>query len=197
MNSTDSGATRLSLISRIRVDDSRAWRELVELYGPLIAYWCRKQGLSDSATSDCVQDVFFAVLKSFDQYQPRTNGGGFRAWLWMITRNKIIDTRRVTERQALASGGSSAQRQFNQIPDANLSEDDPTEPIELNKVLHRAMDQVRDEFESKTWQAFWRTTIDGISTAVVAEELSLTPATIRQHRSRILRRLRRQLGDMI
>lgn len=54
----------------------------------------------------------------------------------------------------------------------------------------------RSEFEPRSWQAFWRSAVDGIPTAVVAEELGVTAAAVRQSRSRILRRLRQQLGDL-
>jgi RNA polymerase sigma-70 factor (ECF subfamily) len=58
------------------------------------------------------------------------------------------------------------------------------------------LEQIRQEFQAKTWVAFWRTVIDGQATSLVAAELGLTPASIRQAKSRILRRLRQQLGDL-
>ena len=72
----------------------------------------------------------------------------------------------------------------------------PTTVEQLDDLVHRAAEQVRSEFEPETWQAFWRSAIDGIPTAVVAKELGVTPAAIRQNRARIMRRLRQQLGDL-
>ncbi len=77
-----------------------------------------------------------------------------------------------------------------------VQEDEPTESLELEQLTRRAMVQVEAEFEPRTWQAFWRTVVDGINTAQVAEELEMTLATVRQHKSRVLRRLRQQLGDV-
>jgi RNA polymerase sigma-70 factor (ECF subfamily) len=63
-------------------------------------------------------------------------------------------------------------------------------------VVSRGLEQIRPEFHAKTWVAFWRTVVDGQATSLVAAELELTPASIRQAKSRILRRLRQQLGDL-
>lgn len=193
MSLTGSSSTRLSLLSRVRVNDSRAWQELVALYSPLVAYWCRRQNVGEAEVNDILQEIFFSVSRSIDGYHPKA-GSGFRAWLWVIARNKIIDARRRSLRVPPAQGGSTALHAAHQIPDL-LDEDDDSEQIEFAHLLHRALGQVQNEFEHKTWQAFWRCTIDGQSVATVALELGITTATVRQHRSRVLRRLRAQLGD--
>ena len=194
MSLTESSSTRLSLISRVRVDDSVAWHELVSLYSPLVAFWCRKQQISESEVSDLVQEVFFSVSRSIDGYQPRESGGGFRAWLWTITRNKIIDAQRRGGRMPLAQGGSTALLAAQQVPES-LNENDDSERLEFTNLMHRALQQVQCEFETRTWQAFWRCTIDCQSVATVASELAISNATVRQHRARVLRRLRQQLGE--
>lgn len=189
-----SDSTRPSLLRRVRGDDSAAWRELVELYAPLIAYWCRKQGLQPAAVHDCIQEVFFAVLKSLADFQPSGTTGCFRAWLWTITRNKIVDGIRRERRQQAATGGSTALADLQAVPDLR-EEEDPDETLAFSQLLYRALDQVQNEFEAKTWQAFWRTTIDAVPAQQVAVELEISPAAVRKYRSRILRRLREQMGD--
>lgn len=189
-----SSATRLSLISRIRIDDAKAWQELVSLYSPLVAFWCRKRGIDESEINDLIQDVFFAVARSIDDYRPRGESGGFRAWLWTITRNKIIDSARKGERIPAVRGGSTALTLIREVPET-LDEEDASEKTEFTRLLHRALEQVRCEFEAKSWQAFWRCTIDGLPTAAVAQELAVSPAAVRQYRSRVLRRLRQQMGE--
>ncbi len=195
--SQSTNQTRLSLLERARHRDARAWRELVNLYGPLVASWCHKC-LSDShAVADCVQDVFAAVSVSLDSFEPRLKAGSFRAWLWTVARNKIRDHVRRTGKQAAGIGGSTMVGVLNNVPDENIIPvDEPTESLQLKQLTHRALEQVECEFEPKTWQAFWRCVIDGINTAQVADELAITAATVRQHKSRVLRRLRQQLGDV-
>ncbi len=194
MPAKSSDSTSPSLIHRIRSDDSAAWRELVELYTPLIAHWCRNKGLQPAAIHDCIQEVFFAVLKSLGDFRPNGTTGCFRAWLWTITRNKIVDSLRRDVRNQPAAGGTTGLNVVHAVPDI-LHEDDPTDGPSFSQLLYRALDQVQNEFEAKTWQAFWRTTIDAISARQVAEELDISPASVRKYRSRVLRRLREQMGD--
>lgn len=78
----------------------------------------------------------------------------------------------------------------------SISEKEPTEALQIRELIYRALVEVCDEFESSTWQAFWRSVVDGKSTDIAAAELKMTPAIIRQARSRIPRRLRQQLGDL-
>ncbi len=85
---------------------------------------------------------------------------------------------------------------FQDVEDGCLvPEDEPSEEFQVRELIDRALNQVRSEFEASTWQAFWRSVVDGLPTDVVATELHCTPAAVRQARSRILRRLRQQLGD--
>jgi RNA polymerase sigma-70 factor (ECF subfamily) len=83
-----------------------------------------------------------------------------------------------------------------EVPDEGWpSDDDPTDDVQLAQLMRRAMEQVESEFEAQTWRAFWRSVIDAIPTEMVAEELGASAAAVRQSRSRVLRRLRQQLGD--
>src|SRR5688500_9229018 len=83
---TSTGGTRLSLLARARARETTAWSELVRLYAPLVAHWCRRCGLDSHDAADCMQEVFAAVASSLGTYKPRDANGSFRAWLWTITR---------------------------------------------------------------------------------------------------------------
>lgn len=191
---SDSSATRLSLISRIRQEDGAAWTELVDLYSPLVAFWCRRQGIALGDVNDLLQEIFFAVSRSIDHYRPTDRSGSFRAWLWGLTRHKLLDAFRRLQNVPIAQGGSTNLVATQSIPD-QIDGDDVQERAEFSRLIHRALERVRPEFEPRSWQAFWRTTIDGQTVATVAEQLGISAATVRQHRSRILRRLRGQLGE--
>ena len=78
-----------------------------------------------------------------------------------------------------------------------IPDEEPTGDLQMRSLTARALVQVQSEFEPRTWQAFWRSVVDGISTDEVAFELQVSAATVRQSRSRILRRLRQQLGDLM
>ena len=170
----------------------------MQLYAPLISHWCHRCGLDPHDSADCVQEVFAALARSLGTYEPRSSSGAFRAWLWTITRNKVRDLCRRKSHQPSAIGGSTAQHAFTEIPDqSSIPDDEPSETAQLDQLVRRGLEQVRSEFESTTWLSFWRSAIDGVPTAVVAEQLGLTAAAIRQNRSRVMRRLRQQLGDVV
>ncbi len=190
-------STASTLLSRARKRQSQAWEELFELYSPLVAHWCARCGMDAHASADCVQEVFASVARSLDSYEAGRTSGAFRAWLWTITRNKIRDFVRRDRRQAMPSGGSSALVRLNEIPDLDhVPTDEPSSNVELEQLIARGLEQVRAEFEPRTWEIFIRTVVDQIPTALVASEFNIQSASVRQIRSRVLRRLREQLGDI-
>ena len=63
-------------------------------------------------------------------------------------------------------------------------------------IVNQTLDLIRPEFEDRTWQAFWRATVEGQRSGVVAEALKMTPGAVRQAKSRVLRRLREELSQL-
>jgi len=98
-------------------------------------------------------------------------------------------------------------RHFNDVAGASCSagsgsvaslSDDPdefTDRSELTALHQRGLEIVRSEFEDRTWQIFWRVAVDEVPTADVAEEFGITANSVRQNKSRVLRRLRQVLGE--
>ena len=69
-------------------------------------------------------------------------------------------------RQPEALGGSDAYQHLQEIPEADTdSGENAEEADQLSALFHRALEQIRDGFEQRTWQAFWRVTVDGASSA--------------------------------
>ena len=192
-----SDATRPSLLGRARMRDELAWFELVELYSPLVIGWCRRCRVDAETTADCVQEVFSSVAKSLPEFRETGVAGAFRGWLWIIVRNKLRDLLRREARQCHAQGGSTAYGQLAEVVDPNsIPEDEPSDAHCLRLLNQRGLKQIESSFAPQTWTAFTRTVIEGVPTDIVARELNLTPATVRQARCRVLRKLRQQLGDL-
>jgi RNA polymerase sigma-70 factor (ECF subfamily) len=182
------GSTSSSLIERVKARDDDAWQRLVRLYGALVLYWCRKSGLPPTDRNDVFQDVFRSVARHIAEFRHDHKEDSFRGWLRTITRSKICDHFRQIGRELPAVGGTDAYQQLLQVAD---DKDDPASEMEI--VLKQALAMVEAEFEPKTWIAFWRATVDGLPTDVVAKELSMSTAAVRQSKSRVLRRLREEL----
>lgn len=182
-------STSSSLIARLRAQDRDAWSRLAQLYGPLVYGWCRRRGLQDNDAADVVQEVFRAVAANIKSFQP----GSFRGWLWTITRSKLIDFVRNQKRQPEAVGGSDAQAGIQQMPEA--LDESASVPGQHSALVRRALDMIRPDFEEASWQAFWRVVMEDQPPAEVAKSLGISANAVYIAKSRVLRRLRDELGE--
>jgi RNA polymerase sigma-70 factor (ECF subfamily) len=193
--SASASATSRSLLQRIRTGDPSAWDRLVELYGPLVLAWCRRFGISREDGADVFQEVFTAVARNIADFRKQSPGDTFRGWLRTVTRNKITDHFRRASGQAVGEGGTTAMVRIAQVPEpAEGSVESTADPSERGLFL-RALEMIRAEFENRTWQAFWQTTVEARSAPEVAAELGMSAGAVRVAKSRVLRRLREELGD--
>jgi RNA polymerase sigma-70 factor, ECF subfamily len=188
--------TPLSLLDRARASDEMAWRRLVDLYRPLVASWCHRAGLLGADEEDVTQEAFAAAAAGLAGFRRDRAGDTFRGWLRVIARNQIFLHFRRNDGRPKAIGGSDALRQLLAIPDPLAAAPDQ-EANELSTLFRSAVQQVRDEFQETTWQAFWLTAVEGRSPATVADELGMSPPAIRQAKSRVLRRLKQEMGELL
>jgi RNA polymerase sigma-70 factor (ECF subfamily) len=192
-----SSATSRSLLERVKADDTAAWDNLVSLYAPLVFHWCRKQDLQEQDAADIFQEVFQAVATHIAGFRKERPGDTFRGWLWRITRNKIHDHFRRLGREPGGVGGTDAQVRLSQLPAAESSEEEAAEGKADRGLFGRALKLIRADFEDRTWEAFWRTAVGGEAAKDVAADLGMTPGAVRVAKSRVLQRLREELGDLI
>jgi RNA polymerase sigma-70 factor (ECF subfamily) len=172
---------------------------LVTLYAPLVAAWCRRWGVAGQDVTDVVQEVFAAVARNIERFRKEQPEDTFRGWLATISRNKVHDYFRRRGDEAAAAGGTEAWMRISQVCDPQGEEIDgeevAAEAEEFGGVLQRAIESIRGEFQERTWEAFWRTVVEGKAAADVAAELGMQPGAVRVSKSRVLWRLRRELGD--
>jgi RNA polymerase sigma-70 factor, ECF subfamily len=192
-----STATSRSLLERLKADDAAAWDRLVGLYTPLVYRWCRRWGLREQEIADVLQDVFQAVATHIASFRKERAGDTFRGWLRTIARNKVNDHFRRQGREPEGAGGTEAQARLAGLPESPVPESGSSSEDRADRLLLcRVLDLIRSEFEVRTWQAFWRTAVEGQSPAEVAGELGMSAGAVRVAKSRILRRLREELGEL-
>jgi RNA polymerase sigma-70 factor (ECF subfamily) len=195
--SSGSQSTSPTLLGRIVARDQAAWNRLVHLYASLVLGCCRRAGLQDNDAADVYQEVFRSVALSIQTFRVTKQTGSFRAWLKTITRNKIIDHFRRLGRQPSAEGGSTAQSRLLELEDFQDTDSDNSDSHERRLLVEQALHLIRDQFEERTWQAFWRTAVLEQETRQVAEELEMTPTGVRVAKSRVLHRLRQDFGVLL
>jgi RNA polymerase sigma-70 factor (ECF subfamily) len=197
---SDSGAssgTSRSLLGRVQANEADAWERLVDLYAPLVLHWCRRAGLAEPDAADVFQDVFQAVVVYVGRFRKERPTDTFRGWLRRITQNKLRDHYRRLGREPRGAGGSSAQDRLVQLPERPASGGDRAADDEGERCLFaRALELIRTEFAERTWSAFWHTAVEGRAAQDVAADLDMSPGAVRVAKSRVLRRLREELGDI-
>nr|MCU0721307.1 hypothetical protein [Pirellula sp.] len=67
----------------------------------------------------------------------------------------------------------------------------------VHSTLCQALANVRVNFSEQSWKAFWMVVVDGRETMDVAKDLGMQPGAVRVAKSRVLKRLRLELGDFI
>lgn len=182
--------TRISLILRLpRSADGAAWREFVELYEPLILRFARRRGLQDADAQDLVQRVFTSVAGAVDRWQPDATRGRFRAWLFRIARNHLINQATLRRRERPVGGSTQIRRLQSEIDERALEIGD----VELEyrrAVFESAAARVKRLVQPATWSAFWETMVVGRACEAVAEELQMSVGAIYVARSRVIARMR-------
>lgn len=186
-----------SLLQRLKLESPEAWRRLVHLFGPLVYQWCRRYGLQAADATDVGQEVFRTVACRIGRFRRDRPADTFRGWLWTITRSRIVDNWRRQQRQPQATGGSTAQIRLANLAAAEPGDLPTSEPEVQHSLYRRGLQLIQDEFAQRTWKAFWRVAVDGCPPVEVAEELGLSVNSVYLAKSRVLRRLREELGDLL
>ena len=194
--SSDS-STSASLIRRAQRADQASWEQLSKLYGPVVYEWARQTGLQSQDAADVMQEVFQSLTQNIGKFNRETASGSFRGWLWTITRNKVRDHHRRLAGREKAAGGTEAYLRLLQMAAAPPPSDSDVGRAEESGVHQRALELMKTDFELRTWQAFWQTTIEGLAPAEVAANLGVSKWTVYKARSRVLQRLREEFADLL
>lgn len=185
--------TRVTLLNRLKDGaDADAWHEFVHLYGPVVYGFARKRGLQDADAADLMQEVLRSVARNAERMEYDPKRGTFRGWLYTVTRNKIYNFLNGQRNRPRGSGDSAAQERLDSIADRDNDREDDWELEYQRQLAAKAMELVKDEFQPNTWQAFWRTAVEGRAAQEVGDELKMTPGAVYVAKSRVLARLREE-----
>lgn len=191
-------STSLGLLDRLRHAKPAAaeWRRLHDIYLPLIRHWlARVPGFADEA-EDLAQEVLVVLFRELPSFERRRNGS-FRAWLRQITVNRTRDFSKLRRRQPLAVGGAEVEQLLAQLEDPRSEFSQQWDRDHDTHVCQKLLAHVQPDFQPTTWQAFSRFALDGQTAAQVAAELGISERAVVQAKSRVLKRLREEAGDLM
>ena len=189
--------TRQSLLLRAQTGEEGAWKDLTDLYRPLIIGWLNRQGVPAADLEDLSQDILLSVVKHLPTFQHSGRRGAFRSWLRTIVCNRTTDYWRALDAGTQAQGGSGATAALQQLADPDSDLNRQWDEEHDRYVLGCLLDLVEQEFEPTTLRAFRRLTLDGASGAEVAGELGLSVAAVYVAKSRVLARIRQEAEGLI
>jgi RNA polymerase sigma-70 factor (ECF subfamily) len=189
--------TSVSLIDRLKAARPEAvdWQRMQGIYLPLIQRWLRRvPGLGHEA-DDLAQEVFVVVIRELPRFERRREGS-FRAWLRTITANKARNYCKQRDRRPTV-GMDQTEGFLEQMaaPDSDLAREWDREHDE--HVVRKLLAAVKPDFSPTTWEAFRRLALDGLPAARVAEELGMPENAVLLAKSRVVRRLREEAGDLL
>ncbi|MFO0448963.1 MAG: RNA polymerase sigma factor [Pseudomonadota bacterium] len=186
--------TRHSLIQRLQDGgDDAAWEEFASIYRPIIVQIARRRHLQFDDAEDLAQQVLLLVLRNIGKWKADPTRARFRTWLQTVVRNATMNalTRRPIDQ---AYGGTTSLQQLHQRPD---KADSLWFDLEWQReTLRWVAQQVRGEFESTTWAAFWGTAVEQLSTQEVAERLGKSVGAVYIARSRVMQRIKQKIAEL-
>jgi RNA polymerase sigma factor (sigma-70 family) len=188
--------TRFTLLARLgEPANQAAWEEFVAVYEPAVYGFARKKGLQDADARDLCQDVLRAVSLAIERWTPDPARGSFRAWMFRIARNMLINFVASGKRRVRGAGDSAVQQALAELPARKSGDSELYETEYRRQLFVWAAGEVQNEFAASTWQAFWRTAIEGREIKTVASELDMTTGAVYIARSRVIARLRERIEE--
>lgn len=139
-------------------NDQSSWQEFFNIYWKLIYGIARKAGLNDAEAQDVVQETMFSVAKHMPAFKYDPAVGSFKAWLFQLTRWRIVDQLRKRgpiarhEERADDTARTAAIERF---ADENNPGPDAVWEAEWEKtVLDAAMVRVKGRLDPQKFQIF-------------------------------------------
>jgi RNA polymerase sigma-70 factor (ECF subfamily) len=188
--------TSLGLLQRLKQSpaDESGWRQLHDLYLPLIRTWLAV--IPDlKEEEDLVQEIMLVLLRELPSFERRRHGS-FRTWLRKITINRIRAYWQERRRRPIA-GVPDNWKLLDQLEDSASGLSKQWDEEHDRHISTQLLRMVEPDFEPRTWQAFTRFALEGSSAAQTARELGMTEGAVLQAKFRVLRRLREEAAELL
>lgn len=173
-------ATRSSFITKLCSGNEEAWSEFHNRYVRMIYYIGKKRGLSDAECEDLMAEVMLIFWKKIDNFVYDRSKGKFRSYLCKIATfvsMKIFYQKRRNRTYPISD-------EYPQDVDSAVMQE------WHDYLLKNAMDELRENVDTVTYQAFYMLFVQEYSIAQVSAVTRKTPNNLYGIRHRCLKKLK-------
>lgn len=189
--------TSESLMYRLRVEvvDPADWAEFVNRYAPLILSWCRRWNLQEADAEDVTQNVLIKLVAKLrtSRYNPSQS---FRAYIKTLAHYALCDF--VKLRQRSGPGGTGDTAVLQQLDNVAACDDLENQLADAfdQELLAEAMARVRQRVESRTWEAFRLTALEGLMGTEAASRVGMQVAATFKAKSKVHKMIREEVSRL-
>jgi RNA polymerase sigma factor (sigma-70 family) len=193
-----SDQTCLSLLQRLKLSSApEDWHRFTEMYQPMLRSWLRRSEIVSHDSDDLIQSVLMVVVRRLSDFDHNGNLGAFRSWLRTITCHCLKDHWRSKKGLNQGIGGSEVQERIAQLEDPQSQLSQMWNEEHDRHVMRQLLEQLKQEFEAKTWKAFQMFALESRPVNEVARELEMTTNAVFIAKSRVVARLRHESQGLL
>jgi len=185
-------STRVTLLERVRdAKDQASWREFYELYQPLLYRYARARRLDREVAEEILQQCMAVLAQKMPEFEYVKERGGFKYWLRRLVNNKIND---YFKKKKLPLAQSADFRR------ASLRDDSTDELWEQQwrkRHLKYCLEIIKHDVAPQTYQAFEYHVLADWPVERVTETLGLSADQVYAAKSRITKRLKKKMKEVI
>jgi len=170
------------LLVQISGGSERAFRAIYDAYFPRLSGFCFKLCKSETATEEIVQEVF---VNLWTHRSKLADLNSVEAYLFSMTRNRVVDYFRLLAKQAKV-----IQIWLTQRNDGENEIDQQLDSEALQSLIADAINQLSPQKK----RIFELSREKGLSHDEIAEMLQLSKSTVKNHLSETLQYLRKHLA---
>jgi RNA polymerase sigma-70 factor (ECF subfamily) len=173
--------TEAQLLAECRAGKDAAWGRFYQLFGGYVYSLCRRYGVGEGEIVDAVQEVFAQVFLRIESYDPVK--GSLKPWVRALAINIVLMHLRKQGRGRIVY-----------LEDYTDEVHSPGRGI-LDQLDQEALLTVVAKLPLNLRLVFNLSVVDGYNHREIAERLTISEATSRQHLTRAKQWLRRHLSQ--
>lgn len=188
-----------SFVARLRAQDSAAWFELWETFGPILRAQLSRWGkgrIGVETVQDLSQETMVALAGAIDRHDPN-RGARFSTWLLAIARYTLGDE--LDRRTAVKRGGGVRPTTLEEELAGATDQLGPGESYELavfDAKVEAALRSLERESDFLDFTIFRSRVLEGTSGKEVAASLGVSEPTVSRRLSSVREELRSRLGEV-